>query len=193
MMKQTSGDCSEWKDLADRLGKLEKQSRRLKQAGAVALIIAAAVLLMGQVPSHRTVEANEFILRDGNGEVRGRLSMGTLGPELILLGENGKNRVLLDHEGLSFLDANEKIRVMLGFWGAGPRLLLLDSNEETRAMLWATQTGTSLDLFDANRQSRALIGTTDVIIPRAAGETNWTYAASVILFDKDKKVLWQAP
>jgi hypothetical protein len=82
---------------------------------------------------------------------------------------------------------------MMGVWGAGPRILLLDANEQTRAELFARASGTFLDLFDANRESRVLVGTTDVIIPPATGEAQITHAASVILFDKDKKVLWKAP
>ena len=53
------------KNITEHLEKLERQNRRMKQAGVVALIIAAAVLLMGQASPNRTVEANEFVLRDG--------------------------------------------------------------------------------------------------------------------------------
>ena len=56
--------------LMERLEKLEKQNRRLKQVGAVALVLAASILLMGQAPARRTVEANEFILKDASGNVR---------------------------------------------------------------------------------------------------------------------------
>ncbi len=52
--------------LQDRLLKLEKQNRRFKQLGAVVLAIAAVTVVMGQTPSKKTVEANEFILGDGS-------------------------------------------------------------------------------------------------------------------------------
>ena len=62
-------------DVQDRLLKLEKQNRRLKQVGILALIIPPLLLIMGQSPSKKTVEANEFILRDDGGNARGRLEM----------------------------------------------------------------------------------------------------------------------
>ncbi len=46
----------DWPAVVERLEKLEKHNRRLKQRGAVALIIAAAVSLMGQASPQRTVE-----------------------------------------------------------------------------------------------------------------------------------------
>jgi hypothetical protein len=62
-------------EMQDRLLKLEKQSRRLKQLGAVALIGVTLLVAMGQAPAKKTVEANEFILRDDSGNIRARLFM----------------------------------------------------------------------------------------------------------------------
>ncbi|MBI3895033.1 MAG: hypothetical protein HY313_03790 [Acidobacteria bacterium] len=52
----------DWQAIVERLEKLEKQNRRMMQAGALILVVAASVLLMGQAPSYRVVEANEFVL-----------------------------------------------------------------------------------------------------------------------------------
>lgn len=38
----------------------------------------------------------------------------------------------------------------------------------------------------------AVVGNADLVTPRT-GETHQTSAASVVLFDKDKKVIWSAP
>lgn len=54
---------------------VEKQNRRLKQLVIAALIVPATLLVMGQVPSRKTVEANEFVLKDDSGIVRARLGM----------------------------------------------------------------------------------------------------------------------
>jgi len=62
-------------NLQNRLVKLERQNRRFKQLGAVVVAIAAVIVVMGQAPSKpskKTVEANEFILRDDSGNVRVR-------------------------------------------------------------------------------------------------------------------------
>lgn len=94
-----------FEDIQDRLLKLEKQNRRFKQLGAVASVFAAVIVIMGQVPTNKIVEGNEFILRDDNGQVRAKLSMDVpLGsvpgypasPRLVLIDEKGKQRVQLD-------------------------------------------------------------------------------------------------
>src|SRR5215469_10513399 len=94
-----------------RLLRLEKQNRRFKQLGAGILLVIAALLLLtcqstnvttpSQAPTKKTVEANEFILKDGNGNVRARLRMGEGNspagavPQLDLLDEKGTLRVQL--------------------------------------------------------------------------------------------------
>ena len=70
-----SSPTPDWTAVVERLEKLERQNRRMKQVGAVALIIAAAVLLMGQASPNRTVEANEFVLQDESGAVHGRFGL----------------------------------------------------------------------------------------------------------------------
>src|SRR3989338_10400780 len=61
---------SEWTAVMKRLEKVEKQNRRFKQIGALALILAGSVLLMGQASPQRTVEATRFVLKDANGKSR---------------------------------------------------------------------------------------------------------------------------
>jgi len=90
-------------EIRDRVLKLERQNRRLKQLGVAVLIIPAVLLLMGQAPSKKTVEANEFILRDDAGKIRAKLWMSTANenlpdsnfrgkpsPTLALFNEQGK-------------------------------------------------------------------------------------------------------
>jgi hypothetical protein len=68
----------ELQTVLDRLGKLERQNRRLKRAGLAALIGVGALVLMGQTkpplgftPTGQIVEARKFVLKDLNGNVRG--------------------------------------------------------------------------------------------------------------------------
>ena len=116
-----SSPTPNWTAVVERLEKLERQNRRLKQAGAVALILAAAVLLMGQVPSHRTVEANEFVLKDGDGRMRARLYMQAprmVSPALEFYDLDGVKRVSLDVQysgsGISFYDEEGTQEITLG-------------------------------------------------------------------------------
>ena len=89
-------------DLQERLLKLEKQNHRLKQLGAAALIIPALLLVMGQAPSRKTVEASEFILRDNSENVRARLSVDEKlsAAQFVLFDKEGKQRIKAD-SGLS--------------------------------------------------------------------------------------------
>ncbi len=62
--------------ILERLDRLEKQNRRLKRLGVTSLLIVAALALTGQArPKARTVEAERFVLRDGQG--RARITIGT--------------------------------------------------------------------------------------------------------------------
>ncbi|MBI4463593.1 MAG: hypothetical protein HY647_02710 [Acidobacteria bacterium] len=151
----------EWNDVLKRLEKLERQNRRMKQIGAVALLGIAAVALMGQVwttrkveaqaSPQRTVEANEFILRDESGTVRAKLYMSQEGPQLALLDANGQVRVELEAGELSALTLHDPN----GVERAALLILCSDSPEYCRpslnltaqkyeAYLWADEDGADL-------------------------------------------------
>ncbi len=100
-------------DLVQRMEKLEKANRRLKLAGVLVLTLVGCLLLLGVASPKRTVEAEAFILRDANGEMRAVLGMGVEGPSLSLYDANEVPRaVLLVLEGepaLFLYDANGKV------------------------------------------------------------------------------------
>ncbi len=57
--------------LTQRLERLERENRRLKRAGALALLLAGGVFLMGQsLPASRVVEAEKLVIRDTTGKAR---------------------------------------------------------------------------------------------------------------------------
>ena len=104
-----NGNVQGLNQMEERLLKLERQNRRLKQAGAAALIVAALILLMGQASRTKpvqasqsnTVEASQFILKDKSGKVRATLSIdespGNSGAaQLVFYDVDGKQRVKLD-------------------------------------------------------------------------------------------------
>ena len=212
-------EASDWQAVMGRLEKLERQNRHMKQMGVVVLILVAAVLLMGQASPPRTVEANEFILRDGNGRVRGRLAMTPDGPHFALIdmfenevvafnviddletrltlrGSVGyrssislSNSVRGPH--LSMADVGGRNRVLLSIGYEGPELAFLDLAGNHALSLESVFGGSRVSLSDTEG-FQTTIGTTDLLTP-LTGETSKTSAASVILFDKDKNVLWKAP
>jgi hypothetical protein len=192
------------KELHDRLLKLEKQNRRLKQLGAVAMIVVTLLVVMGQAPAKKTVEANEFILRDDGGNLRARLFMTekstttakalfgiddlrpvTIPPEvaLTLYDDKGQVKVMLNGGGISFLNSQGHLSGAL----SGGILSLQGNGDSSFAML----SPYNLNLSDGDGFS-ATLGLASLVTPRT-GETHKTTAASLTLFGKNKNVIWKAP
>lgn len=186
---------SDWEAALQRLETLELHNRRLKQMGAVVLALAASVLLLGQTASKRTVEANEFILSDANEKHRAALTLDeTKGPSLTLY------------------DANQKERVRLALSDRGARMVFLDGNGSERVTLSVENDITSLRLSRPEGSSVSLdvatlgagmavtdkdgfktaIGTTG-LLTRGTAEMCKTSSASVVLSNKDNRVIWKAP
>ena len=130
--------------LRKRLDRLERESRRMKRATLVVIVGAAAALLLGQIAPHRpvrTLEAEEFVLRDSRGQIRA--SFGTTqGPSVTVLqihGDNGKprTRVTVSGDGTSSLevmDSSDHVRLLLGVRENGlPRIWL---GNEAGKIIW---------------------------------------------------------
>jgi hypothetical protein len=131
-------------DLTTRLERLERQGRRWKRAAFVVLLGAAAVVVMGQAPPHRlpkSLEAEEFVLRDSRGQVRASLgtAQGSNSTVLQFHGENGKprTRITVASDGTSSLevmDTGDHVRLLLGVRDNGvPRIWL---GNETGKIIW---------------------------------------------------------
>ena len=194
-----------------RLLKLERQNRRFKQLGAALVVIITTVLMMGQaVPSTKSIEAQEFILRDATGKIRAKLSMSeertintgtaekpvpsTIGstPTLNLYDDKAVARLTIEGDGT--------------FLGSG--FVLLGSNGNPVGSFHADQVyGATLNLANAKGKqgvfsypghleltddngSKATLGVEPVTT--STGETHQTSAASLALFDKNKTVIWKA-
>ncbi len=92
--------------LARRLDRVERENRRLKRAGIVAVAVIAAVVLMGQATGSKVakvVEAERFVVRDASGNTRAVLGSTVL--ETTQTGAVEKrppsSLVLFDKEGRS--------------------------------------------------------------------------------------------
>jgi hypothetical protein len=145
------------------------------------------------------VEANEFILRDDSGSVRASLGMhdtpsGKL-PEMVLFDEKGNTSVRVNG-GISaqnlggaiiLFDSQGQRRGFLILGEDGPMLGLANSKGSTTTGLRDGNIG----VFD-DQGFETSIGVKDLATP-STGETHKTSAASVVLFDKNKNVIWKAP
>jgi hypothetical protein len=191
---QTNG----FAELQWRIARLETQNRRFKRLGTVGLIVVACLVVIGQAaPSKKIAEANEFILRDDSGNIRARLfvtekqttKMTIPGstdpvpvtfnpkPTLALYNEKGETAGIIDDNSLSFIKSHVSL-------SGG----VLSIGDQTAAVVVSPY---SVGLFDEEGYETTL-GRRALATART-GETHLTSAASLVMFDKNKKVIWKAP
>ncbi len=120
--------------LARRLDQVERENRRMKQAGVVALAVIAAVVLMGQSTGGKVakvVEAEKFVLKDKDGKIRAIFGLGVGHP------------VLTDPTAphLSFYDKQSKPRIKLALDIDGTPELLLGDKKRAYAHLYLELNG----------------------------------------------------
>ena len=122
-------------DLTQRLDRLERENRWLKQMGTVVLVGASAVALMGQRGAAPVVEAQRFLINDpASGKTRAALSLrqdGSVG--LSLISKDGKSLSLSadagGNTGLRLVDSNRTLRAELSTGADGaPALILHDGS-----------------------------------------------------------------
>ena len=68
---------TDYEALLERIGKVERENRRMKRGALALLIFPLAFMVMAQSPATKIVEANAFVLRDASGHCwRARLWFG---------------------------------------------------------------------------------------------------------------------
>ena len=166
--------------IVQRLDRLERKNHLLKKAGVAALSTIVAVVLMAQaLPSRvaKLVEAERFLVRDTAGKPR-----ATLG----LLPDGSPSLNLIDEDG--------NIRMAVGMKPEGsPSLNLYDKTQTNRAVLATLPDGSpALVLFNKAGETQALLGSN---FPMRIHPEDITTrpASSLVLFDKEGKVIWKAP
>jgi hypothetical protein len=176
--------------VVERLERVERQNGRLKLAGAVVLLLAAAGLVMAQTfPASRTVEAEAFVLRDGGGTARAVWApVPEGGAALTFFDQAGKPRAQVRVErdgapGLFLFDQAGYGRAMLRADRDGaPELALTDQTAKTRATLRVERAGSpGLVLFDQVGKPRATL----YVVSEGS--------ATLQLSDKDERIFWRVP
>lgn len=172
--------------LVERLDRLERENRWLKHIRNLMLVGIAGLLIMGQLQrgfgnaeagqATKIVEAEQFIVKDKNGKKRAELqTFGfPLGSALVLYDEKGKARV-----DLIFADT-----------GYG-QLAFFDEDGKPLVRLSASNDGVSLSLEGKEGYS-AVLGSTKLETPKT-GTVTKRAESSLVLFDKDRKIIWSAP
>ena len=173
-----------------RLEKVERQTRRMKYAGIVVVMLAGAAVLMGQAaPKGKTIEAEKFVVVDNADHTRAILGYdddGTFG--LWIRSEVGKPRlglgILTDESvGLGLSDIDGKTRASLVFDERGrSRLHYYDGDGKLISFLFLRENGSAgLTMRDGNGQIRADLS------------LNEHGAPALTLINKRGKVIWSAP
>jgi len=81
--------------LLQRLERLEQANRRWKLAALIMLMACLVLLAAGfdfaqpNLVKARSVEAQNFVLRDADGQIRARMAIGDDGPRLSFFDEQG--------------------------------------------------------------------------------------------------------
>jgi hypothetical protein len=181
--------------IVKRMDKLERQNRRLKFGGFVILGALSAVVLMGQAaPAAKVIEAQKFVLKDADGNVRGWFGAYAAGSELIL--GNAKKqpqmRLMASEDGsdLHFFGSRNG-GMTLSVNSGNPKIAIAGADGNGGVAIRFSEAGPSVTVNDRAGFS-AVIGATQ-LKSQARSEARATSAASVVLFDRDKNAIWQSP
>jgi hypothetical protein len=198
-------DYSQISALTDRISFLERENKKAKFVRVVPWLILASVFAMGQSrPIPRIIEVREIVVKDDAGQVRIRLNPkgidvfdahGNLttisgGMVAVFLKKEGKAPAsVLTASMLRFMDGMTPISQ---FSTDDFALHIQDATKgKALVMIRADNENGTVSVRDTKGFS-AILGKTPLRnLGTGADET--TSAASLVLFDKDQKVIWQAP
>lgn len=164
--------------ITSRMDRLEKQNRWLKRVMCVIVAGLGVTLLMAQAaPKARVIEAERFVLKDGNGKTRGQWYVRDNGKTVFCqYSKRGKvrNAMIIEPDN-------------------SPRMYIYDKNEKVRAYLGEDYSGSpSLGLIDENETLRASLGRIELL--KAGSEVgDQLPLSSLVLFDEQGKAVFQAP
>jgi hypothetical protein len=215
----TEAHVSEMRELGallSRVERLERENRRLKQGALAVLLAIASVGVLAQtkqsapssaqkrrapapapVPAGPTaVEAQGFILKDSNGHVRAELGLTGSAPSLKFKDESGSTLVTLALNDapagpmLLLSDPQHHASVALSVLEhAGPQFSLTGERADIQLHMGVAPDGTTLELSDKDGFTTS-IG--NGVVPKN-GQAKQVSAASIVLYGKQRKVLWSVP
>lgn len=155
------------KAIVHRLESVERENRRLKRAGVVALAVIAAVVLTGQATPRQVaklVEAEQFVLRDSSGKARAWLNVSDGAVNFALADREEKSRSLFyvmadGTNGLILTSKEGKTRVEMKV-GANdvPTLSLVDQDGRRIGFFVLADGRPALGLVDQTSRLRASLG-----------------------------------
>lgn len=151
--------------------------------------------------ARKVVMAEEFRLVDKKGEVLSSWGSYADNYGMVFFSKEGEHRALFSltsPEGapvLALADKEGNYRTLIGL-GAGrqPYIALRDKDGGERLSLTLTDTGEpTLIFYDKNGKERAVLGTMDITRMKRTGAIEKRSYSSLVLLDKDGKIVWKTP
>lgn len=170
------------------ISRLETQVRRLRRAFILITVVFVCLIFMGQMHKNPTsIEAQKITLKDNTGKTRIELDANNI-PTINILGEDGKPRVSLTVLG------GQGTLMALGDGGtalinavATPAIGLFSGDGKFSTVLQADT------LLISEKDGYAMhVGKTRTVNTRTGAETQ-SSVATITMYGKDGKVIWQAP
>ena len=160
---------SQNQNLTDRVDKLERHNGRLRIVNYVLLAALLSIATMGANEfnvARKVIDAEKFILRDENGNIRGGFAVDP---------KNGSSTMVL-------ADKNGKVRAELIVGPDGKAgLTLADTSGKARLTVGLREDGSpDIGLADKNGTPRIGIGVVGSGLP------------AMVLYDDEKKPIWRA-
>lgn len=193
-----TSDTQDIRTIVLRLQQLEKQNRRLKWIGVSIAAILLALWGVGPTseasPATGVIEVQKVVFKDPNGNVRGWIGVFGKGSELMLGNDQAQPMMRLlvssDASDLHFYGSRNS-GMNLGIDSGDPAISILGASANGGATFEFAGGGPSLTLKD-KAGSSTVVGVAGVQ-PTAGSGAHQRSAASIVLLNKDKKVIWQAP
>ena len=153
------------------------------------IVLASALIISGQAKTNKVVEAYEFRLVDGSGKVLGSLGQNEIGAILELSDVNDKVVTAL---GATNMGATVTLLNPIGYSALlSEGALLLNGPSGHVTISVENEAGPNISVTDKEGYSSTL-GRSALIVPNT-GKKKQTPAASLVMVNKDNKVMWSAP
>ena len=184
--------------LSKRLEKLERDNRNLRRVISVLSISFIVLFTMAQVrPTPKVIEAEKFVVKDSSGKERASLGIDVVGPERFIVSSLTIQDYDAKHQALTqIFPGSISIDNRFGerhyestFSSNGQSFKSSESGEEQELNM--SLNGPSIKVAD-KQGFQTIIGAADLQTVKT-GETHKTSAASIVIFDKEKNVIWKAP
>ena len=150
-------------------------------------------------PTENIIEARSFHLVDRNGSLRGGLTIlddGTAG--LVLTNNNARAAIKLiinpnGKSSVTLYDNTGQGRALFAVESDGtPNLHLQSGAKSSAALSFSSDGNPSLSFLDKDGKLRAALGSVDFDAARTS-QMGKRPVSSLILFDKDERIVWEAP